>query len=174
MPQRFAGINVADSSEASLIQKKCLQWLPGFGKCEAQCTLGKVFGEGINTQSPERATICFIRPEVNLGKMPRIDDSQHAGVQFEGNVYVSAMWLAVGLLHELTGTGKPQELAIEPKMNLDQPAIQCQEQVLSAAKYIFNACSLRQSIEFRDRLRLNEHGMKNMHAANLLAAHQWP
>ena len=72
-------------------------------------------------------------PVVHTAKMALIGESQHAFVEFERNVHMHAIGRLIGAAKKFAGASKPDQMAIEAEMHLDQAAVEQEQEILALA-----------------------------------------
>src|SRR5207253_826918 len=107
LPQRFARVDVADTSDPRLIQQEVLQRTLGRGEQCGKAVGGEIAREGVDAQGVEARAIINGFPEVKVAKMAAIGEAEDAFVQFEGNIDVHAVFTLVGALPQFLAVRKP-------------------------------------------------------------------
>src|SRR5579859_6161166 len=108
--------------------------------------------------------------EKDAAEVATIREPENAAIEFQGDVHVHVVWRAIRFSDQFPCGGKPKKLSIEAKMQDEEATVEFEEQVLSVSRHPtdrspFGGC--------RNERRFLWHGgnrMKNMDAADLLAA----
>jgi len=115
VPEGFAGIDVADTCDAGLIEEKFFDG--AFGSCEESCEFldGETGGDGVDAEAGYGGVGFGGLPDLNAAEMAAIGETEDAFVEFEGYVNVDASFVfgLVGFGQEFFGVGEPEELAVE-------------------------------------------------------------
>src|SRR5258708_5888511 len=104
--------------------------------------------------------------------MTAISKAEDPFVQLESHIDMRAIFGPVGTLQQFFGICKPKQLAIEPKMHRQKPAIQHQKHILAFATDSANASALAKAGNARCRLRLSGYRVEDMSAADSPPLHQ--
>jgi len=103
---------------------------------------------------------------MHSSEMPLVDKSQHPILELEAHVPVNAPAHGVG------GSVKPQQLSVKLEMHRDAPAIECQQEVLSAALDVRDLRARDAAIQESGGLWLGSDRMAHADAQNTPAFHE--
>ena len=90
VPERFAGVDIADAGDTSLVEQKILEGTLRRSQELGESGGGEIAGNGIQTQTGESGTGPFRFPGLNSAEMARVGKTENATVQFEGNIDMDA------------------------------------------------------------------------------------
>jgi hypothetical protein len=173
MPQRLAGIDVANPCDVRLVQQEIFQGSPGPGEQFAQSRRGKLGRECIKPQRCKTGAIIRGFPRMDTAEMAPIRKPQYSLIQFEGDVHMGTVLAPIGASQKILCFGEPQELAIESEVHREQTVvIQMQYHVLSFTIDSSNAPPLRKPRDESSGLGFRRNGMQNVNAANVLPLYQ--
>lgn len=173
MPQRFAGIDVADTGDTSLVEKEFLQWALGASQEAMEFLRGEIRRKGVDTEHFERWAGFAGRPEVQAAEMALVGEAEDSFGEFKGNVDVDAVDLVViGALQELAWGIEPDEVAVEAEVHFDEAVIEGEEEIFAVAEDAKDAAAFELFGDVIGLLGFDGDGMEEVDAANFLAAHE--
>jgi len=115
---------------------------------------------------------CERWPVVYASKMALIGETQHAFIEFEGQIHVDAIQRLICAAKEFVDAAKPDELAIEAEVQFEQAAIEGEEEVFAVAGGIQDATTAGKFSDFGGRLWLGGDGMKDVDATDAATANE--
>src|SRR5882762_2848965 len=165
-PQRFAGVDVADSRDARLVQQEILQRALRTGKQFAESGRCKTARESIFAQPREPRTFFDRFPSVHSAEVAPVRKAENAFVQFESNVHMNAVPRPIRMLQEFLRIQKPHKLAIQAEVHRQQTAIQQQENVFPPAIDLSNVPAFGKARNMSRSLRFRSNRMQDVDASD--------
>jgi len=132
----------------------------------------KLAGQRVNAKGPKAAAGLAGLEEMHATEVTAVGEAKDAAAEFEGNVNVNVLRLAICRGEQLFGRAEPQEPAIEPKVDDKDAAIQFEQQVFAKPSDAANGLFLRRPRNLRGRLRLRRDGVEDVDAPNCAVAHE--
>jgi len=87
----------------------------------------KLAGQRVNAKGPKAAAGLARLEEMHATEVTAVGEAKDAATEFEGNVNVNVLWLAICHGEQLFGRAEPQEPAIEPKVDDKDAAMQFEQ-----------------------------------------------
>jgi hypothetical protein len=147
MPQRLAGINVANPRDTGLVQQEVFQGAPRPGEQFAKSSHRKLARKGIKPQRCKPRALINGFPSMNAAEVTPIRKTQYSLFQFECDIHVDGMFSLIGASQKFPHVSEPEQLAIEPEVHCQQTVVQQQDHIFSLALNTPNAPAFRKPRE---------------------------
>jgi len=167
VPKRFRGIDIAETSDARLIEKEFLERALRMGE-----QLGKVFGgevwrNGIYAEFCERGAGVRGFVELNAAEMTAVSETEDAAIEFESDVHVDAVGAGtISVCEQFLGIAKPNELAVEFEMKSDDGSGESKPEIFAFAADSEDFFILGYMRELCRRLQLCGNGVEDVSATD--------
>ena len=169
VPERFAGIDVSNSSDTGLVQQEIFQRSFRTGKQFAEAARCEIGRERINAQPCQPAAFCGRVPRVHTAKMALVRKPENSLLQFQGDIHMNTASHAVGASQKFLRIREPDELAIETKVHRKQAAAQKQKHILPFALDCSNFLTFRKPGKMDRSLRFCSDGVQDVNTPDALS-----
>src|SRR5690349_20877198 len=85
---------------------------------------------------------------LNAPEVAPVDKAEDTSTQFQCNVHVDVVWVTIGFCGQFLCGRKPQQLAIETKVQDKDAATEVEDEVLAATRYAANGLPFRRRRKF--------------------------
>ena len=176
MPERLAGIDVADAGDAGLIEKEFFDG--AFGGCqESREFLGGEFGrDGVDAEAGDGGVGFGGVIDLDAAEVAPVGETENTFVEFESYVHVGARFRFgfVGFGEEFFGVGEPEESAVEFKVEGEDASGQLEPEVFTFALDRLDFLAFGGAGELRGRLRFRGDSVEDVDAAYLARCDERP
>ncbi len=168
VPHGFAGVDVADTADAGLIEKKFFERAAGLGEELGEKSRGEFFCESVYAERFEAARGFAGFEEVDAAEVATIGETEDAAIEFKGDVNVDVVGRAVGFGFEIARGGEPEKLAVEAEMQGEESAIELEKKIFAVASNGADGLVLGGTGKLARLLRLGDDWVQDLDDTNFL------
>src|SRR6267143_4652606 len=172
VPQRFAGIDIADSRNVRLVQQEIFQRALRTVKQFAESDWCETARERIDAQNGEPGAFCDGFPSVHSAEMAPVRKPENALLQFQRDIHMNAAFCPVGAHQKFLRIRKPDELAVQTEVHRQQAAVQKQKHILPVALDRSNSLTFRKSGKMDRSLRFSSNRVQDVNTPDALSTNQ--